>query len=80
MASHSFTVSRCLLLKIEVGVASWIGGIGPGEYFSMVLQAGCLPIEEQSFSTSSGQSEIVSFLMGWAFALGGGGGPIPSLH
>ena len=38
----------------------------------MVLQAGCLPIEEQSFSTSSGRSEIVSFLMGWAFALEGG--------
>lgn len=63
-SSHSFTVSRWMLSKIEVGVASWIGGIGPGEYLSIALRAGCLPMDVRSFATSSSRSEIVSFFGG----------------
>ena len=63
-SSHSLTVARCMLSKIEVGVASWIGGIGPGEYLSMEFLAGFLPMEEWSFSTSSRWSEMVGFFGG----------------
>ena len=77
--SHSLTVARWMLSKMEVGVASWIGGIGPRENLSIVLRAGCFPVEEQSFSISSRRSEIVSFLVGRAGVSRWGGGAVSLL-
>ena len=55
-ASHSLMSARSMLSKSEVGVVSWIGGIGPGWYFSIVLWAGCFLEFAWPFAASSSLS------------------------
>ena len=65
LRSHSLIVARWMLSKMEIGVASWTSGIGPREYLSMVLRAGCFPFEALSLAASSRRSKTVGFLADW---------------
>ena len=53
-----------MLLKTDVGVASWMGGIGPGEYLSIVDRAGCLLLFSWLLATSSRRARRVCFKEG----------------
>ena len=57
-----------MLLKIDIGVASWMGGIGPGVYFSIVERAGCLFSFAWLLTTSSRHSRRVCFVV-WVWGV-----------
>ena len=69
--SHSLMSARSMLSKSEVGVVSWIGGIGPGWYFLIVLWAGCFLEFAWPFAASSSLSNcdiLVGGLEGFCVA------------
>ena len=61
--------------KIDVGLLSCIGGIGPGEYFPVGLRVGFPPKVDVSVSTSSRRADmenVAEELRGVFVRLGGG--------
>ena len=58
LCSHSLTRLISMSSKTAVGLLFWIGGMGPGEYLSIGLRVGCLPVVSFSVSSSSRCAEI----------------------